>query len=185
MSAPSIANAERLYAPTEVEAALDRMGAEISRRLAGRDCVVLSLLQGGIVPTGMLLPRLDLALELDSVHVTRYRNTTRGGDVQWCTWPRTPLGGRDVLLVDDILDEGHSLAAVRAWCRAEGARDVHIAVLVDKRHDRKHPEVTADFVGLDVPDRYVFGYGMDYRGWHRNAPGIFAVADDTPPVDAG
>jgi len=183
MTAPSVDRAERLYSPREVDAALDRMAADIARRLSGRDCVVLSLLQGGIVPTGMLLPRLDVSLELDSVHVTRYRNTTRGGDVEWRTHPRTPIKDRHVLLIDDILDEGHSLAAVRAWCRAEGARDVLIAVLVDKEHDRKHPEVVADFVGLQVPDRYVFGYGMDYRGWYRNAPGIFALAGAAPATD--
>lgn len=177
MSAPPVDVAERLFTPEEVDAAVGRMARAIDARLDGGECLVLCLLQGGIVPAGMLLPRIAAPLELDSVHVTRYRNTTCGGDVEWRTLPRTPVAGRRVLLLDDILDEGHSLAAVHAWCRDQGARELLVAVLVDKRHDRKHPAARADFVGLEVPDRYVFGYGMDYRGWHRNAPGIFALAE--------
>lgn len=177
VSVPRVDDAERLFAPEQVDAALERMARAITGRLDGGDCLVLCLLQGAIIPAGMLLPRIEAPLELDSVHVTRYRNTTRGGDIEWRTLPRTPVADRRVLLVDDILDEGHSLAAVRAWCHGQGAREVLAAVLVDKRHDRKHPAAHADFIGLEVPDRYVFGYGMDYRGWHRNAPGIFALAE--------
>jgi hypoxanthine phosphoribosyltransferase len=166
-----------LYTAHEVDAAIARMGGEISARLGGGECLALCVLQGGIVVTGCLLPRIDAPVELDSVHVTRYRNTTRGSEVEWRAWPRARVAGRRVLLVDDILDEGHSLAAVQSWLRGKGAAEVLVAVLVDKRHGRKHPQVTADFVGLEVPDQYVFGYGMDYRGWHRNARGIFALEE--------
>lgn len=177
MSAPDVGTAELLYAPADVEAACDRMAAAIDARLGGGDCLALCLLQGGIVPAGLLLPRIRAPLELDSVHVTRYRNTTRGGEVEWRTQPRTPVAGRRVLLIDDILDEGHSLVAVQRRLAQGHVAEVLTAVLVDKRHERKHPELVPDFVGLEVPDRYVFGYGMDYRGWHRNAPGIFALAE--------
>ena len=172
-----IDDAERLYVPTDVEIALDEIADGVDGWLGDRDCVVLCLLQGAIVPAGMLLPRLSAPVELDSVHVTRYRNTTRGHDLEWFTLPRTPLAGRRVLLVDDILDEGHSLAAVEAWCIEQGADEVRAAVLVEKQHARRTPEARADFVGLYVPDRYVFGYGMDYHGWHRNAPGIYALPE--------
>ncbi|MDX1608609.1 MAG: hypoxanthine-guanine phosphoribosyltransferase [Halofilum sp. (in: g-proteobacteria)] len=168
---------ERLFAPEDVAAALERMARSIDAHYAGADCLALCLLQGGIIPAGQLLPRLDTPVELDSVHVTRYRNTTRGGEIEWRMRPRTPVAGRRVLLVDDILDEGHSIAAVRGWCRTEGASEVRTAVIVDKRHARKHPEGIAEFVGLEVPDRYVFGYGMDYQGRYRNAPGIYAIHD--------
>lgn len=177
VSVPRVDGAERLFTPEEVDAAVARMARAITERLGDGDCLVLCLLQGAIIPAGMLLPRVRSPLELDAVHVTRYRNTTRGGDIEWRTLPRTPVAGRRVLLLDDILDEGHSFAAVQGWCREQGAREVLVAVLVAKRHDRKHPAVRPDFVGLEVPDRYVFGYGMDYRGWHRNAPGIFALAE--------
>ncbi len=174
---PPIENSERLFAPEEVDAALDRMARTIDGHFAGTDCVALCLLQGGIVPAGLLLPRLVTPLQLDSIHVSRYRNTTRGGEIEWLATPRTPLARQRVLLIDDILDEGHSLAAVHAWCLDAGASEVLTAVLVDKRHERKHPRGRADVVGLEVPDRYVFGYGMDYGGFHRNAPGIFAIDD--------
>ena len=178
MSIPDIGNADRLHGPEDVESACDRMAAAIDAWLGDDDCLVLCLLQGGIVPTGMLLPRIHAPLQLDSIHVTRYRNTTRGHDLEWCASPRTPVADRRILLIDDILDEGHSLAAVQRWCRDQGAAEVRAAVLIDKQHARKDPDGSADFIGLTVPDRYVFGYGMDYHGWHRNAPGIFAVADD-------
>ncbi len=172
-----IDDAERLYTPGQVDAAFDRLAAAVDAWLADRDCVAVCLLQGGIVPAGILLPRLRAPVQLDSIHVTRYRNTTRGHDLEWFALPRTPLAGRRVLLVDDILDEGHSLAAVERWCADQGAQAVRAAVLVDKRHARKAPVARADFVGLEAPDRYVFGYGMDYHGWHRNAPGIYALAE--------
>jgi len=174
---PSIERAECLHDVTAVEAAFERMAAAIDQHLAGLPCLALALLQGGIVPAGQLLPRLQAPIELDSVHLSRYRNTTRGGHIDWHAWPATAMADRTVLLIDDILDEGYSLAAVAERCRDQGAREVLIAVLVEKRHARKHPDVTPDFVGLEVDDRYVFGYGMDYHGWHRNAPGIFAVEE--------
>ena len=176
-SIPAIDHTERLYTPAEVEAAADRLATAIDGWLDGRDCIALCLLQGAIVTTGMLLTRLRAPLELDSIHVTRYRNTTRGRDLQWFASPRTPLEGRRVLIVDDILDEGHSLAVVAAWCEEQGAAEVRAAVLVNKNHDRKIPEAKADFIGLEIPDRYVFGYGMDYHGWHRNAAGIYAAPE--------
>jgi hypoxanthine phosphoribosyltransferase len=177
MNIPAIDQAERLYPPAEVEKAADRIADAIDAWLDGRDCVALCMLQGAIVTTGMLLSRLRAPLELDSIHVTRYRNTTRGHDLEWFARPRTPLKDRRVLIIDDILDEGHSLAAVEAWCKEQGATEIRAAVLVNKQHDRKTPEAHADFIGLEIPDRYAFGYGMDYHGWHRNAPGIYALPE--------
>ena len=172
-----IEGAERLHDPADVEAAFDRMAADIDARFAGEGGVALCMLQGGIIPTGLLLTRVRAPLELDSIHVTRYRNTTVGGEIEWRARPRIVLAGRRVLVIDDILDEGHSLAAIRAWLSARDAAEVLIAVLVEKRHERRAPGIAADFRGLEVPDRYVFGYGMDVRGWHRNAAGIFALAE--------
>ncbi len=176
-SGPPQVELERLCTPEEVEAAVDRMAGAIDAHLNGRDAVALCVLQGGIIPAGMLVPRVEAPLQLDSVHVTRYRNTTRGGEIDWCATPRTPLAGRRVLLIDDILDEGHSLAAIRDWCLEQGAAEVQIAVLVNKLHQRKAPHIHADYVGLELPDRYLVGYGMDFQGWFRNAAGILAVPD--------
>jgi hypoxanthine phosphoribosyltransferase len=167
--------ADLIHAQPAVEAALDRMAAAIAGRLEGANPVVLGVMVGGVVPLGCLLPRLDFPLQVDYLHVTRYRGDVRGGTLDWRARPSTPLEGRSVLVVDDILDEGATLTAILDHCRAAGAREVLSAVLVEKLHDRKPGIRHADVTGLEVPDRYVFGYGMDYRGYLRNARGIYAV----------
>jgi hypoxanthine phosphoribosyltransferase len=166
--------ADCLFTREQVEAAFDKMAAEITASLADKNPLVLCVLTGAIVPTGILLPRLDFPLELDYVHASRYRGETSGGKLHWIAHPSTPMKGRTVLVIDDILDEGLTLEAILEACRNEGASEVYSAVLVDKLHERK-ADLKADFVGLEVEDRYLFGYGMDYEDYLRNAPGIFAV----------
>lgn len=170
-------SADCLVTEAQVNEALARMAREIGERLGERNPLVLVVLTGGIVPAGCLLPLLDFPLELDYVHATRYAGATSGGQLFWIAHPRTPMAGRSVLIIDDILDEGPTLKAIIEHCRAEGAAEVLSAVLVEKRHDRKNG-LKADFVGLEVEDRYVFGFGMDYKGYWRNAPGIYAVKED-------
>lgn len=167
--------AECLVTREEVEQALDRMALSITARLAGKDPLVLCVMTGGIVPTGLLLPRLGFQLRLDYVHATRYRGDTRGGAMHWHYRPSEAVRGEHVLVVDDILDEGFTLDAVVRACDEDGAASVHTAVLVAKR--RAH-RCEADIVGVEIDDRYVFGYGLDYRRYFRNAAGIFAVADE-------
>ncbi len=168
--------ADCLYDRAAIEAALDRMAAGIREALAGRDAVALVVMNGGLMPAAGLLLRLDLPLRIDYLHATRYRERTSGGSLDWKRHHETPLAGRDVLVIDDILDEGYTLEAIVAHCRLEGARRVWTAVLAEKLHERG-VGFAADFVGVTVPDRYVFGYGMDYKGYLRNAPGIYAVAE--------
>ena len=168
------ASAERLYSPQEVERAIDRMAADITARLNSSNPLVLTVLNGGVIFAGHLLSRLDFPLELDSLRASRYGGATSGSHIRWLVEPKTPLEGRCVLVVDDVLDEGITLAEILAWCRAHGAGKVLSAVLVEKDLGRPKP-CTADFVGLKTDDRYQFGYGMDYKGYWRNAPGIFAV----------
>jgi len=168
--------ADCLYTQSEVEAALDVMASDITHALDGKDPLLVCLMNGGVVPFGKLLPRLQFPLQVDYVHATRYGQRLTGGDLQWLAGPFIPARQRTVLLVDDILDEGTTLAAIERRYRADGATVIYKAVLVRKHRTRVVP-VDADFVGLDVPDRYVFGYGMDYKGYLRNAAGIFAVAE--------
>jgi hypoxanthine phosphoribosyltransferase len=131
---------------------------------------------GAVVFTGRVLPMLAFPLEFDFVHVTRYGDTTRGGAIEWKVRPRSPVAGRTVLVLDDILDEGVTLAAIRDGLIADGAREVYTAVFADKDIARPKP-IAADFVGLRLPDRYVFGFGMDVNGAWRNLPAIYALAD--------
>lgn len=166
--------AECLYSQEQVEAAIDRMAGAISAELAQKNPLVLAVMSGAMIPAGILLSRLDFPLQLDYIHASRYRGDTAGGQLEWRVAPRFALEGRCVLVVDDILDEGLTLQAILQSCREQGASEVRSAVLVKKLHQR-NVGIEADYVGLEVEDRYVFGYGMDYKEYLRNAPGIFAV----------
>ncbi|RJG10424.1 hypoxanthine-guanine phosphoribosyltransferase [Pseudomonas cavernicola] len=171
-----MAQADCLYNETEVEAAIDSVAVSINAELAERNPVVFCVMNGGLIFSGKLLPKLNFPLELSYLHATRYHNETRGGDLFWKAKPEVSFIDRDVLIIDDILDEGHTLGAIVDFCRHAGASSVHIAVLIDKTHDRKaRPDLKANYVGLPCVDRYIFGYGMDYKGYWRNAPGIYAV----------
>jgi hypoxanthine phosphoribosyltransferase len=175
-----------LHGPEAVTAALDRMADAITAALDGTLPVVTCVLNGGIIPTGHLLTRLDFPLETDYLHATRYRGKTTGGsEIAWLCKPHLSLHGRTVLLVDDILDEGHTLKAISGYCRDAGAAHVYTAVLVEKRHERRVAGMTADFVGLEVEDRYVFGCGMDYKGYLRNLNGIFTLGEDHARAEEG
>ena len=174
-AAEVLASADLIYSKAEVEQALDRMAVEITGRLSGKDPLVLCVLNGALIPTGHLLTRLNFPLRHDYVHATRYRGGTTGAELEWIGRPNASLKGENILVIDDILDHGVTLSAIVAACKEAGAKTVCSAVLVEKLHDRGNG-FTADFVGLRVEDRYVFGYGMDYMGYHRNAPGIYAVA---------
>lgn len=169
-------NAILLHDEPAVEAALDNMAADITRQLAGKNPLVLCVINGGIIATGKLLPRLDFPLTLDSIHASRYRNQTSGNEIHWLFKPTTPVQQRTVLIVDDILDEGHTLKAIVDWCAQQGAGEIYSAVLLDKDLGCAKP-IQADFVGLQVANHYLFGYGMDYKGYLRNAAGIYACKD--------
>ena len=168
--------AELIVSADEVAAALTRLAAEISERLADTSPLVVSVMGGAVVFTGRILPLLRFPLDFDFVHVTRYGDTTRGGEIEWKVRPRTSVAGRTVLLLDDILDEGITLAAIRDGLIAQGAAAVFSAVFADKNIGRSKPLV-ADFVGVRLPNRYVFGFGMDVHGAWRNLPAIYALAE--------
>ena len=168
--------ADCLYHEAEVEAAIERMAVVINSELAERNPVVFCVMNGGLIFSGKLLTKLNFPLEASYLHATRYRNETSGGELFWKAKPEVSFIDRDVLIIDDILDEGHTLGAIIDFCRHAGARAVHTAVLIDKEHERKaRPDLKANYVGLQCIDRYIFGYGMDYKGYWRNAAGIYAV----------
>ncbi|MFA6163034.1 MAG: hypoxanthine-guanine phosphoribosyltransferase [Methylobacter sp.] len=171
------ATADLLYSEQQVEAAIDKMAQEINTLLADRNPLLLCVLNGGIVMAGKLLTRLKIPLTIDAINASRYQNQTSGGSIEWVLKPGTPLKDRTVLIIDDILDEGITLEAIYQYCLEQGATSVYSAVLVDKILDHKKP-ITADFIGLEVEDRYLFGYGMDYKGYLRNAAGIYACQED-------
>jgi hypoxanthine phosphoribosyltransferase len=171
-----LAEADQLADEPTVNDAINRMAGTISNRLREHCPIALCIMNGGLIFAGQLLTRLVFPLEVGYAHATRYGQETSGSKLNWINQPDIDLRDRTVLLLDDILDEGVTLAAIASWCREQGAQEVLMAVLVNKRHDRKvSPDFCADFVGIETPDRFLFGYGLDYRGFWRNAPGIYAV----------
>ena len=140
--------------------------------------VFLTVMHGALPFAGQLALELGargLDLQFDYLHATRYRGSNQGGELVWKHRPATALYGRRVLIADDILDEGHTLAEVRRWCIEQGATDVRIAAMTVKDHDRCVAGIRADYVGLHLPDRYVYGFGMDYHEQGRNLPAIYAL----------
>ena len=171
----ALARADLIHDAATLQGAITRMGAEVDRALAGERAVFLSVMHGGLIFAGQLALAMKTDVEFDYVHATRYRGATTGSELHWLKQPAATLNGRTVMLVDDILDEGKTLKAIRDFCRDRGARRVLIAVLCEKKHGRCVEGIAADFCGVIVPDRYVFGYGMDYHEQGRNLPGIYAI----------
>jgi hypoxanthine phosphoribosyltransferase len=165
---------DELYSAGDVHAAVTRMASEITARLKDEFPVVLSVMGGAVVFTGQLLPLLRFPLEFGAIEVTRYNNDIQGREITWRLPPRDNVRDRTVLVVDDILDEGVTLAAIRKKLVEMGAKEVFSAVFADKDIGRERP-AHADFVGVIVPDRYVFGFGMDAYGVWRNLPAIYAL----------
>jgi len=169
-------NAQLLHTEAEVESAIKAMSEQINHQLAGTNPVLLSVMNGGLVIAGKLLTQLNFPLTVDTVNASRYGNQTNGHEIHWKQTPTTDLSGRVVLIVDDILDEGITLEAIYQYCQAEGASKVFSAVLIDKQINKAKP-IQADFIGLQVANHYLYGYGMDYKGYLRNTAGIYACAE--------
>ncbi len=171
-----LADADLIHSEVVVQTALDQVAQAIRGRLADRHPVVLCVMTGGVVFCGQLMAKLDFPVDFDYLHATRYGPETQGGKISWRTAPWTSVKGRTVLVVDDILDEGVTLAAVKDSLKRLGADEVLTAVFADKLNGKEKP-IAADFVGLTVPDRFVFGYGMDVDGAWRNLPAIYAMKE--------
>jgi hypoxanthine phosphoribosyltransferase len=171
------ARASCLFKAQDVEKALEGMASGIRQDLQDENPVVICVLIGGVVLTGKLLTMLDFPLQVDYIHATRYGDKTVGAHLEWMGTPRVSLKDRTVLIVDDILDKGVTLSAIVDYCEKQGAKSIKTAVLVEKQISRAKDAIQkADYTGVSVENRYVFGYGMDYKGYLRNAPGIYAVA---------
>jgi hypoxanthine phosphoribosyltransferase len=160
----------------EVQGAVERVAAEIEKRLADAYPLVLAVMGGAVVFAGQILPRLRFPLDFDYLHATRYGSATRGSGIEWRVTPPAGIEGRNVLVLDDILDGGDTMAAIRDRLMGLGARSFHCAVLVEKVLKREKP-IRADFIGLEIPDRFVFGCGMDAKGYWRNLPEIRAMKE--------
>lgn len=166
--------AELIVEESLVQEAIKRLASEISICLCEKNPIVLAIMKGGIFFSGQLLPLLRFPLEMDYAHASRYGDSTSGGELRWTVPPPEAVKNRSVLVLDDILDAGNTLRAVHDQVMLQGAASCHIAVLAEKDLGIIKP-VRADFVGIKLPDRYVFGCGLDVRGAWRNLPAIYAL----------
>ncbi len=176
-------HAEEIFDRTAVQAAIADVAAKLNDRFDKPDQfpLVLGVMGGAVVFTGQLLPQLRFPLEFDYIHVSRYGDDDQGGRVVWKVIPRPDVAGRTIIVLDDILDEGETLAHVKQRLMDMGAKEVIITVFADKAIKRSKP-VKADIIGLSIPDKFVVGMGMDVYGYWRNLPGLWAIrTEDLKP----
>ena len=171
-------SADCLHDQRAVQAAYDDLAEDIGQQYADKCPLIQCVMIGGLVPTAEITRRLEFPFELDYLHATRYRGATEGGGLVWKRQPEARrIEGRHVLVIDDILDEGHTLVAIRKALEGFAPASLQVAVLAEKIHDRRAVDARAEFIGLQVEDRYVFGCGMDYKEYWRQLPAIYAVKD--------
>jgi len=166
--------AELLYSEQQIKQAYQELAQQINQQLAETDPIIMVVMNGGLIPAGQLLPLLSFPFVLDYIHATRYRNKTTGSELKWRKRPEASLTGRTILIIDDILDEGYTLEAIVKDCQLQQPKQILSAVLVNKVHQRGC-DFKADFIGFDIVDRYVFGCGMDYKGYWRQLKEIYAI----------
>ena len=170
-------DAELLFDAASVDQAIAALAAAVEAECREDFPLLLCVMNGGLLVTAELLKRLPVDLRLDYIHATRYREQVVGSGIYWRVVPAQSLEGRSVVVVDDIFDEGITLSAIVDYCRQRGASSVTSVVLVDKCHARKVAGFSPDIVGLRLPDRYLYGFGMDYKGYLRNCSEIYAVRE--------
>jgi hypoxanthine phosphoribosyltransferase len=166
-----------LVTAEEIAAAIRHLAEVLDKRFDGQVPVVICIMNGGMMLTAQLMSRVKIHACLDYLQTSRYRGNTRGGELTWRIKPSQPLSGKAVVLIDDIFDEGYTLAAITEYCNSQGASEVYSVVLLDKQHDRKIKGFKPDLVGLEIEDEYVVGFGMDYKNHFRHLPAIYSIED--------
>jgi hypoxanthine phosphoribosyltransferase len=174
------ADCQLVYDNETVIKAIDELAVKLNKKLSNKTPLVLTVMQGGLIFAGQLIPKLQCLLEIDYIHATRYNNETAGGELAWKSYPNSSLKDRTILILDDILDEGHTLQAIIQYCESQGAEEVMSAVLVKKQHARciEHEcleRTLGSNIALTVEDKYVFGFGMDYNGQYRQLDAIYKL----------
>lgn len=174
---PLVAAAAVAFDANAIDDAVTRLSGSIATACAGRDPLFLCVLAGALPFTVALTSRMPFRLEVDFARLSRYRDGIRGGDLRWIQKPATPLAGREVVVVDDVLDGGDTLVELRRYCVAAGAASVREAVLVVKESARRPAALAPTWSGLRAGPGYLIGYGMDYNGHYRNLPEIRQLPD--------
>lgn len=170
-------DSECLITEARITAAYDKLAAILNLHYGNLNPIILVVLNGGLIPAGHLLTRLTFAHRMDYIHATRYRDNQGTAELVWKAKTDLDLTDEHVLLLDDIFDEGITLKAVVAALQDKNPKSLMTCCLLNKVHDRKVAGFAVDFVGLDVEDRYIYGCGMDYHGYLRHLPGIYALKE--------
>ncbi len=172
---PMPSGSELLVGRKKVAAEVVRLCGELNRDYGDREVLYLTIMNGGQIFSSLLAQGLTFDLRMDYLQVGRYGNQTRGGQLSWLHRPQQEIAEREVLLIDDIFDQGYTMQAVMGYCREQGARSVRSVVLVEKQHAREKAACRPDYVGMKLPDRYLFGLGMDFENRWRQLPDIHAL----------
>ncbi len=168
---------ECLITENRIGAAYDKLAAVLNIHYATLNPIILVVLNGGLIPAGNLLTRLAFPHRMDYIHATRYQNNEGTQDLVWKATTDLDLQGEHVLLIDDIFDEGITLKCITEELIKQKPASLKTCCLLDKDHDRKVDNFTVDFIGMNVEDRYIYGCGMDYHGYLRHLPGIYALKE--------
>jgi hypoxanthine phosphoribosyltransferase len=177
-------DAELLFDQSSVEIAISDLASAVANQCKDDFPLVLCVMNGGLYLTGQLLRHWGFPLTVDYVHATRYRLATLGKDVLWKAYPQNEIMGRNIIIVDDIFDQGYTLEEITSYCIKQGAKSITSVFLIRKTHDRKKAEIQPDYVGLECGDSYVYGVGMDLNSYFRNLSSIYFV-DEKPSVQKG
>lgn len=169
------ANANLLVPEHDIHKAIDAVAVKVQNDYADKNPIMLCVMNGGMFFSAQLCQRLDFAFQMDYLHATRYTDNCDSDTVVWKAMPQLELANRHVLVLDDILDVGHTLKAVKAALLTQQPASLKVAVLTNKVHNRRIADIAADYIGVDVADRYVFGCGLDYKGYYRNLSAIYCA----------
>lgn len=169
---------ECLITESRISAVYDRLAATLNVHYANLNPIILVVLNGGLIPAGHLLTRLAFAHRMDYLHATRYTDNQPTDELIWKAKADTELTDEHVLLIDDIFDEGITLKCITEALYAQQPASLKTCCLLNKKHNRKVADFKVDFVGIEVEDRYIYGCGMDYHGYLRHLPGIYALKTD-------
>ncbi len=165
-----------LIAKKDIVQSIEKLAATINKDFMGQDVVVLCVMTGGMVFCSHLLTHLSFPVRFDYVHISRYGDKDHGGQLRWIKEPNLNLDGQNILIVDDMIDEGVSLTEVVNFCLNKNPRSVKTAVLLNKEKPRKHNDIVEpDYHGFAIEDKFVYGFGIDYKHYYRNAENIYLV----------
>ena len=169
-----ISKSSVIYSEIEIKIVIQNIADQVNQTIKTDDLYVLCVMNGALIFAGQLLPRLEKNIQYSYIHATRYASSLTGGPIQWLVKPPIDIEGKTVLILDDILDEGITLREIAATCLAMKAKAIFTAVLFDKEIV-KEKSYLPNFIGLKVPNRFVFGYGLDCKGLGRNLPHLYAL----------